>query len=98
MKLEAHLPEDVKEARRDALMALQQQIAFEFGDSLVGYELDCLIDAQVDERTWSGRIYADAPEIDATVFVQGEDVAVGDLRPVEIIGRQDYDLVATPAG
>ncbi len=98
MKLEGHLPDDVKEARRDALMALQQQIAFEFGESLVGYELDCLIDAQVDERTWSGRIYADAPDIDATVFVQGEGMAVGDLCPVEITGRQDYDLVATPAG
>jgi ribosomal protein S12 methylthiotransferase len=97
MKLEGHLPEDVKEARRGALMAQQQQIAFEFGDSLIGYELDCLIDTQVDEQAWSGRIYADAPEIDATVFVQGEGIVVGELCPVEITGRQDYDLVAAPA-
>jgi ribosomal protein S12 methylthiotransferase len=97
MKLEGHLPEDVKEARRGALMAQQQQIAFEFGDSLIGYELDCLIDTQVDEQAWSGRIYADAPEIDAAVFVQGEGIVVGELCPVEITGRQDYDLVAAPA-
>jgi ribosomal protein S12 methylthiotransferase len=97
MKLDGHLPENVKEARQDALMARQQQIAFDFGDSLVGYELDCLIDEQVDDHTWAGRIYADAPEIDATMFVQGTGLAAGELRPVEIVGRQEYDLVGTPA-
>jgi ribosomal protein S12 methylthiotransferase len=94
MKLEDHLPEAVKQERRDELMALQQEIAFEFADSLVGYELDCLIDAQVDETTWTGRLYADAPEIDSQVYVQGEGVAVGEFVPVELVERQEYDLVA----
>ena len=98
MKLEGHLPEHVKEARRDALMARQQQIAFDFADSLAGYELDCLIDEQVDDQTWAGRIYADAPEVDATVFVQGSGLAAGEMRPVEIVGRQEYDLLAVAAG
>ena len=52
-------------------MEVQQEIAFEFGDSLVGYELDVLIDGQVDDETWVGRSYADAPEIDGSVYVQG---------------------------
>jgi ribosomal protein S12 methylthiotransferase len=96
MKLDGHLAEDVKTARRDELMALQQEIAFEFGDSLVGFELDCLIDEQIDETTWAGRIYADAPEIDGTVYVRSEiPIEVGKLLPVEITGRQGYDLVAT---
>jgi len=97
-KLDGHLPEEVKEARRDELMALQQDIAFEFGDSLVGYEVDVLIDAQVDDTTWVGRSYADAPEIDGAVYVQGENLTVGEFVPVEITGRQDYDLlgVAVP--
>jgi ribosomal protein S12 methylthiotransferase len=94
MKLDGHLPEQVKQSRRDELMAVQQQIAFEFSDSLVGYELDCLIDEQCDENVWSGRIYADAPEIDATVFVQGVGLTVGSLAPVEIVGRRDYDCLA----
>ncbi len=94
MKLDGHLSDDVKQERRDALMALQQEIAFEFGDSLQGYELDCIIDEQIDETTWAGRCYADAPEIDGQVFVDGTDIAVGDMIPVEIIGRQDYDLLA----
>jgi ribosomal protein S12 methylthiotransferase len=94
MKLDGHLPEDVKEGRREELMAVQQEIAFEFGDSLMGYELDCLIDEQIDETTWAGRIYADAPEIDGTVYVQSDSpIDVGRLIPVEITGRQEYDLV-----
>jgi ribosomal protein S12 methylthiotransferase len=101
-KLDGHLPEHVKEARRDELMALQQQIAFEFGDSLVGYELDVLIDEQVDNNTWIGRSFADAPEIDGVVHVSGEDIAPGDMVPVHIEARQDYDLagsvVAVEAG
>jgi ribosomal protein S12 methylthiotransferase len=95
VKLDGHLPEEVKLARQDELMALQQQVAFEFGDSLVGYELDVLIDEQVEDSVWSGRSYADAPEIDGTVFVLGEGLEVGQFVPVTITERQDYDLVGT---
>jgi len=96
-KLDGHLPEEVKEARRDELMALQQEIAFEFSDSLVGYELDVLIDEEVEPGLFAGRTFADAPEIDTSVFVSGENLKVGDLVPVVIEARQDYDLVGTLA-
>src|SRR4029077_17261365 len=95
VKLDGHLPEEVKNARRDKLMELQQRIAFEFGDSMVGYELDVLIDAQIDDETWIGRSFADAPEIDGAIYVKGEGVGVGEIVPVEIEGRQDYDLVGS---
>lgn len=96
-KLDGHLPEEVKEARRDELMSLQQEIAFEFSDSLVGYELDVLIDEEVEPGLFAGRTFADAPEIDTSVFVSGENLKVGDLVPVVIEARQDYDLVGTLA-
>ena len=92
-KLDGHLPEDVKAARRDELMALQQQIAFEHGDSLVGYELDVLIDDQVEDGIYLGRSFADAPEIDSSVFVSGQNLEVGSMVPVEIVRREDYDLI-----
>jgi ribosomal protein S12 methylthiotransferase len=95
VKLDGHLPEELKNARRNKLMELQQKIAFEFGDSLVGYELDVLIDAQIDDDTWIGRSFADAPEIDGAIYVKGSDVGVGEIVPVEIEGRQDYDLVGS---
>jgi ribosomal protein S12 methylthiotransferase len=92
-KLDGHLPEEVKLARRDELMALQQQIAFDYGDTLVGNEIDVLIDEQVQEGLWRGRGYMDAPEIDGEVFVSGEDLQPGIFVPVEIVERRDYDLV-----
>ena len=93
VKLDGHLPEDVKEARRDELMAVQQQIAFEHAESMIGYELDVLIDGEGDDGTWIGRTFADAPEIDSSVIVTGDNLAVGEFVPVEIVGREDYDLV-----
>src|SRR5262245_32765626 len=98
VKLDGHLPEDVKSARRDELMALQQQIAFEFGDSMVGCEIDVLLDEQIDNDTWQGRSYADAPEIDGTVYVKGSDLEAGQFVPVQIEARQDYDLAGCALG
>ena len=97
VKLEGHLPEDVKEARRDELMALQQDIAFAHADKMIGYELDVLIDEEIGDGVYVGRSYADAPEIDANVIVRGIDLQPGDMVPVEIMERQDYDLVGMVA-
>ena len=93
IKLDGHLPEEVKNARRDELMALQQEIAFEYGDSLVGSEIDVLIDEPLEDGVWVGRGYMDAPEIDGVVFVSGEDLQPGMFVPVEILQRKDYDLI-----
>jgi ribosomal protein S12 methylthiotransferase len=97
VKLDGHLPEDVMIARRDSLMALQQQIAFDFAESLVGYELDVLVDSQDETGALIGRTFADAPEIDASVMISGKSQELGDLVgqfvPVEITATAGYDLV-----
>ncbi len=93
VKLEGHLPEEVKEARREELMALQQDIAFEFGDSLIGYELDALVDEPLEEGLWLGRTYADAPEIDGNIVISGENLEAGQFVPVEIVARDGYDWI-----
>ncbi len=94
-KLPDHLPEEVKQKRYDTLMEIQQELAFRHSDSLIGYELDALIDEQVDENVWSARTFADAPEIDSCVFVSSDTpLQPGQMVPVEIVARQDYDLLA----
>ncbi|MEY3457232.1 MAG: hypothetical protein RL215_389 [Planctomycetota bacterium] len=93
VKLDGHLPEDVKEARRDELMSLQQEIAFQHADNFIGYELDVLIDQELEDGVYVGRSFADAPEIDANVIVTGAELQPGDMVPVEILQREDYDLV-----
>ena len=91
-KLDGHLPDDVKEARRDELMEVQQQIAFDFGETLVGYELDAIIDSPVEDGLFLGRTFADAPEIDGNIYVSGEGIEVGQMVPVEIVEAREYDL------
>lgn len=97
VKLDGHLPEEAKNARRDELMETQQQLAFEFGDSLIGYELDCLIDEKLENGLAVGRTYADAPEIDGCVYVEDTGLEVGQMVPVEIVSRQSYDWMAVPS-
>lgn len=92
-KLDGHLPEKIKRERRDELMTLQQKIAFEHADSLIGYELDVLIDGEVEENVWVGRSFTDAPEIDACTYVSGENLEPGSMVPVEILRRDEYDLI-----
>jgi ribosomal protein S12 methylthiotransferase len=95
-RLPEHLPEEVKNERRDHLMAAQQEVAFEWNDSQIGRRLDVLVDAAVPEENnaWVGRSYADAPDVDGVVYVTGEGLSVGSLVPCEIVARSGYDLVA----
>ena len=97
-KLPDHLPDEVKEERRDRLMAVQQPIAFAFNQSLVGRTLDVLIDAPAPEgkNLWLGRTYADAPDVDGVTWVRGTHFKPGDLVECEIVGAEEHDLIARP--
>jgi ribosomal protein S12 methylthiotransferase len=94
-RLSEHLPNEVKEARRDRLMAVQQQIAFDWNRSQVGRRHDVLIDRQVPEEknAWIGRSYADAPDVDGVVYVSGRKLRPGQIVPCEIVATSEYDLV-----
>ena len=99
-KLDGHLSEDVKTARRDRLLAVQQKIAFAWNESQVGKRIDVLIDSYIpgEEHAYLGRSYADAPEIDGSVYVTGENLSPGQIVPCEIVASQQYDLVAVAVG
>lgn len=62
-RLDGHMPEEEKAARRDELMALQQKIAHDHSRRQVGRVLDVIVDRPSDERedVWLGRTKADAP-------------------------------------
>jgi ribosomal protein S12 methylthiotransferase len=99
-RLPDHLSEAVKADRREQLMAVQQDIAFEWNDAQTGRQLDVLIDAAVPEENnaWVGRSYADAPDVDGVVYVTGDGLSAGSIVPCEIVGRSGYDLVAAAIG
>lgn len=85
------VPDGLKEARRDELMALQQPISLAKNQALVGKTLDVLVEGQ-GEGLSVGRSYRDAPEIDGLVLVQAE-LPVGQIVPVRITSALEYDLV-----
>ncbi|QDU90074.1 Ribosomal protein S12 methylthiotransferase RimO [Pirellulimonas nuda] len=95
-RLPDHLPEEVKDERRAELMAIQQQIAFDWADDQVGKQSDVLIDSPVPEQAgaWIGRSAADAPDVDCVTYVSGEGLAPGQLVRCENVARSDYDLAA----
>lgn len=100
--LPGHLPEEVKSERRDRLMEIQQQIAFKWNRSQIGLHKDVILDRPVPDESnvWIGRSHADAPDIDAAVYVTGghKRLAVGDIIKCEIVTFQDYDLVGVAVG
>lgn len=87
------IPAEVKEARRNRLMEVQQRISLAKNQAQVGKVLPVLVDG-VGDGLSVGRSYRDAPEIDGMVIVEGE-LPVGDMVPVRISGALAYDLTGT---
>lgn len=102
-RLSGHLPDEVKAARRDRLMQVQQKVAFDWTEQTVGNAYEVLIDKPFDvkKNVWIGRTYADAPDVDAVVYVTGQPrhpISPGRIVPVEVVGHRDYDLIAATVG
>jgi ribosomal protein S12 methylthiotransferase len=103
-RLDGHLPEEEKAARRDELMTVQQEIAHDHAHRQVGRTLDVIIDRQSADRAdvWIGRSKADAPEIDCVVYVTAPGTSAarpltGRIVPVEIVAAAGYDLAGVLA-
>ncbi len=101
-RMDQHLDEGVKNARRQRLMEVQQQIAFEFNQSLVGTTMDVIVDQRVPGQTsaWVGRSRHDAPDVDGCVFVTETDqpLLAGQIVPTEIVQSKNYDLIGVAVG
>ncbi len=88
------VPEAVKQARLDELMALQQPISLARNQAQVGRTLPVLIEGHGDNVS-VGRSYRDAPEIDGLVIIPGE-LPLGEMVPIHIDGAMVYDLTGSP--
>ena len=87
--------ESVKESRRDELMELQQAVAFEKAEDMVGQTLTAMIEGKVaDEDVYVARTYRDAPDVDGYLFVNtGAFLASGDFVKVLVTDSNEYDLI-----
>jgi len=101
-RLPERVPAPVAQQRHDELMAIQQQIAFEWNESRVGTCEDVIIDSSLpdQEGVWIGRTRGEAPDIDGIVYVSGvdptHDVEIGSMVKCEVVAAEGYDLIAAP--
>lgn len=95
-EMNEQIAEEVKEARRNAVMEMQQDITFDYMASLVGNITKVLIEGyMVDDDVYVGRTYMDAPNIDGLVFVNSnKQLMSGDIILAEITNSDGYDLIA----
>ena len=89
------IPEEVKEDRQAELMELQQEIAFDLAEDMVGREVLVMIEGKVaDENAYVGRTYKDAPNVDGLIFINtDEELMSGDFARGRVTGALEYDLI-----
>lgn len=94
-EMEDQIPEEVKEDRQAELMELQQEIAFDLAEDMIGREVLVMIEGKVaDENAYVGRTYKDAPNVDGLIFVNtDEELMSGDFARVKVTGAAEYDLI-----
>lgn len=87
--------EEIKERRRDELMELQQEIAFEGAEDMTGRIVKAMIEGRVaDEDAYVARTYKDAPGVDGYLFIRTDrELMSGDFVEVTITGSNEYDLI-----
>lgn len=96
--LPGRVPAEVAERRRDEIMRIQREICAARNSSLVGAELEVLVDGRApDGSGWIGRTRADAPEVDGVVHLPASaPLRSGELILARIVAADDYDLQAEP--
>jgi ribosomal protein S12 methylthiotransferase len=87
------VPEDIKQARAEAVMEVQQSISFDLNQAKVGNTYKVLFDRK--EGDWFiGRTESDSPEVDNEVLIPAKDsyVRIGDFAQVKIERAEEFDL------
>ena len=94
-KLPGQLRKKEKNDRRDEIMALQQEIAFDKAAQMEGRTLLVMIEGKVaDEEVYVARTYRDAPDVDGLLFCHTKrELMTGDFVRVKVTGSYEYDLM-----
>ena len=94
-EMDEQIDEEIKASRRDEIMQIQQDIAFDKSNSRVGEIYEVMIEGKLpDEGVYIARTYMDAPDVDGYVFIQSDyNLDSGDFVKVEITRSDEYDLI-----
>ncbi|MBO5342589.1 MAG: 30S ribosomal protein S12 methylthiotransferase RimO [Lachnospiraceae bacterium] len=94
-KMDCQVEEDVKQERWAEIMELQQAIAFEKAEAMLGKTVLAMVEGKIaDEDAYIARTYMDAPNVDGYLFINtAKQLMTGDLAYVRITGSNEYDLI-----
>ena len=94
-KYEDNVPEEIKQARLDKLMALQQRISAELEAEKVGKTMKVVIDRK-EGNYYVGRTEYSSPEVDPEVLIPvGEKkLRTGQMVDATITDSEEFDLYA----
>lgn len=82
-----------KQKRYDAVMALQRDISAEKLESLIGTELDVIVEEIIDDNTCIGRSIYDAPEVDGVFYLTCGSERVNSIVRAKVTDSYEYDLI-----
>jgi len=90
-----NIPEEVKNARKDELMQIQEKISLEINQQKLGEEFLVIID-RIEADYFVGRTEFDSPEVDNEVLIEYEscDLEIGKFYRVKINSVDSFDLYA----
>ena len=93
-EFDSQVDEDVKEARYNKLMELQQGISLELNREKIGSIIEVIVEGyDEDNYLFFGRGRGDSIDVDGKVYFGTEDeVAPGDIIKVKILDASEYDL------
>jgi ribosomal protein S12 methylthiotransferase len=89
------VPEDVKMARANEIMALQSDISWSLNQDKIGREFRVILDRKEGEY-YVGRTEFDSPDVDNEVLIPVKDgyLRQGEFYRVKITEAEDFDLYA----
>lgn len=93
--MEGQIDEELKVQRQGEIMELQQEIAFEKAEDMVGRVLTVMVEGKIaEEDAYVTRTYRDAPGVDGYLFLNtGANLMTGDFVKVSVTGSNEYDLI-----
>jgi ribosomal protein S12 methylthiotransferase len=92
------VPSETAAERAAAVQELQDRLAWESNQSLLGTVQSVLVDGRSEDPAfdWEARTAGQAPEIDGVVYLHGR-LTPGRLAAVRITAVEGYELVGEPA-
>jgi ribosomal protein S12 methylthiotransferase len=92
-KMKNQVPVNIREERKDTVMALQADLALNIQQQRIGQTIRVILEEELQPGNWLGRTEGDAPEVDGQIYVQvDKNYVPGDIIKARILRADSYDL------